>query len=445
MRHLVSPLKYQNDEFGLLIALCILVVIFILPVFSKALRQNMEILIVFWVLVGLHQITAFLNAYIFKHTLIGAHYDAYTFHLVAQRTAINEEWVFKIGGFFYTEFLGLIYRWFGLSHFLGEQLSILAFAFSCIVFIKIQDQLGMVRYRIYSLLAFGALPTMIIVGSITLRESYQLLFFMLSVHLGIAMQLKGRLNAYFFLFVLSALTMGCFHNVLIIYSILMIVLFFVWNFRPYTYSWRIKKLHLLAVLVIPVLLACVMVFSETSVPGNSRISSLIGLGSTPGHADDLWDLTVGFRGSSMLQEGRASYGVILDNSSLFTTIYSSLKMYMYYLFAPFPWQVMNIVDIYAACESFMRMTLIWFSLKHWHNAYGVNKRTISLLFILYFSMTIMWATGTTNYGTAIRHHMLTWWILALLGIPFLIEKIHCIWSAWLPGRRSKSLNLAGKV
>ena len=155
MSHLISGLSFRQDESGLLMALCILMGIFILPVFSKALRRNVEILIVFWFLVGLRQITAFLNAYIFEHNLIGAHYDAFTFQLVAQSIAkTNEEWIFKIGGFFYVEFLGAIYKWFGVSHFLGEQLSILAFAFSCIVFIKIQDQLGMVRYRAMLLFCF---------------------------------------------------------------------------------------------------------------------------------------------------------------------------------------------------------------------------------------------------------------------------------------------------
>ena len=74
-----------------------------------------------------------------------------------------------------------------------------------------------------------------------MRESYQLLFFMLSIHLGIIMQLKGRFNIYYILFILTALTMGCFHYILLVYSVLLIVLFFVWNLRPYTYAWGIKK------------------------------------------------------------------------------------------------------------------------------------------------------------------------------------------------------------
>jgi hypothetical protein len=45
------------------------------------------------------------------------------------------------------------------------------------------------------------------------------------------------------------------------------------------------------------------------------------------------------------------------------------------------------------------------------------------MLVLYFSMTLMWAVGTTNYGTAIRHHMLSWWIIVIVGIPPLIGKL----------------------
>ena len=53
--------------------------------------------------------------------------------------------------------LGSVYKWFGVSHLLGEQLSILAFAFSCIVFLKIMRQFGLERYSFPPLICFGAL------------------------------------------------------------------------------------------------------------------------------------------------------------------------------------------------------------------------------------------------------------------------------------------------
>jgi len=38
-------------------------------------------------------------------------------------------------------------------------------------------------------------------------------------------------------------------------------------------------------------------------------------------------------------------------------------------------------------------------------------------------MTFMWSLGTTNYGTGMRHKMMSWWMLALMGGPLLCESI----------------------
>ena len=71
----------------------------------------------------------------------------------------------------------------------------------------------------------------------------------------------------------------------------------------------------------------------------------------------------------------------------------------------------------------MRMILICFSVKQWRKAYGSQRRLLGLMLILYFSITFMWALGTTNYGTAMRHHMLSWWIIVIIGIPPLMKKL----------------------
>jgi len=41
--------------------------------------------------------------------------------------------------------------------------------------------------------------------------------------------------------------------------------------------------------------------------------------------------------------------------------------------------------------------------------------------IIYFSMTLLWSTGTVNYGTSIRHHILSNWIIIIAGGSRLIE------------------------
>ena len=148
-----------------------------MPLFSRELRQNKQILVGYVFVIALHQIMAFTNACIYQ-TLM-ARNDARGFHTFARELIRNEEWNFDfaVGHNFYIDMLATVYRWFGSSHLLGEQLSILAFALSCIVFLKILRQLEVGRYRLFALIAFGAYPTMIVYGSITVRESYEVFFF----------------------------------------------------------------------------------------------------------------------------------------------------------------------------------------------------------------------------------------------------------------------------
>ena len=423
----------SNDliESGFLMAMFLFISIFILPLFSRELRQNKQILVGYVFVIALHQIMAFTNACIYQ-SVIGRS-DARGFHSFARELAPNGEWNFDVGSFFYEEMLAAVYRWFGSSHLLGEQLSILAFALSCIVFLKILRHLEVERYRLFALLTFGACPPMILYGSITVREPYEVFFFMLTVYFGIKMVRKGGINPYLIALILSALAAGFFHEALSFYMVFLVVLFLAWTFLPITRLMNIKKLRLGAWIVIPFFLAGILVLLKGIVILLNI--NMLDLRPTTSGAwlsplfDGNWlEAIFTQRADSIKISGEATYGIPLDLSSTYMTVYSGLKLYVYFLFAPFPWQVDSLTGLYAGTESIMRMILIYFSVKSWCNARGSQRRFLSLLLILYFSMTLMWALGTTNYGTAMRHHMLTWWIIVIVGLPPLMARLGMIFS-----------------
>ena len=102
---------------------------------------------------------------------------------------------------------------------------------------------------------------------------------------------------------------------------------------------------------------------------------------------------------------------------------------MHYLFGPFPWQVGgNILDVYACMESFLRIGLIFFAVKQWRDAHGFQRQSLGLLLVIYFSITLMWSMGTSSYGTALRHHMMSYWVLAIAGVPPLIDKLTSLYA-----------------
>ena len=62
---------------------------------------------------------------------------------------------------------------------------------------------------------------------------------------------------------------------------------------------------------------------------------------------------------------RATYGIILDTSTLFTTFYTSIMVVIHYLFEPFIWKVEGWLDIYAPFESILRFILLLGSIRLW--------------------------------------------------------------------------------
>jgi len=114
---------------------------------------------------------------------------------------------------------------------------------------------------------------------------------------------------------------------------------------------------------------------------------------------------------------------MLNTSSVGSLIKTTSLAYIYYLFAPFPWQVKNWLDFYALADSFFRFILILISIFFWYRAEGKKRHIWGLLLVIYFSMTFLWAIGTVNYGTSIRHHLLSNWIIVILGGSGLIEFI----------------------
>jgi hypothetical protein len=386
--------------------------ILLVPICAREFRNSAQLMLAYWFVIVLHQAVAFTN--VFWFVTISLSPDAISFHENAITLAQSGSFTFSFscGDCNFENMLGFAYWIFGPSLMLGQQLAILAFSISCVALVKIHCQLELTRHKVYILLAFGALPTMFMIGSSPMRESYQIMFFMWAVYFGLKMHIKGGVNRYLFFMIMSALGMAVLHHALLVYALFLVVLFLLWTPRPISRLERVKKLRLISVLAMPAVILSIQLILPKDQPISLAVSGNI----------DLLEAAVNYRANSPVE--RATYGIAIDLSSSFRAIYSGLVLYIHYLFAPFPWQIKNALDIYASIESILRLVLICFALKNWRNAYGTKRRLLGLMLIILFSMTFLWAIGTTNYGTAIRHNMLTWGILVVTGLPLLMETLN---------------------
>lgn len=375
---------------------------FALPVLFLQLRRRPTLLVAIWATIAARHAVAIGNA--FYHDIFRAP-DAMMFHRTASAFALAGGARFEPGAEFYRAMLSLVYSAASPSLLLGNETSVLAYSLSCIVYVRLMDLLKLDRLQPATLLVFGLLPAGLVYGSFTMRESWQVLFFISAVYFF----LRFRLMADPFSFLLgaaSALSMGFLHNGLLVYSLILapLTLFSRIGTRA---TFSVGRLLGLAV----ALTGLIVLASAVALNKLPRSASLEAL--TRG---DALEYAAQYREQST-QGARAEYGISLETGSPITFAKSIILLFVYYMLAPFPWQISTGLDVIGAADSWFRALLILFAVRAWRKAPpGADKDARLLLLEVYFSMSLLWAMGTINYGTGLRHHVVTNWIPAMLGL-----------------------------
>jgi hypothetical protein len=320
---------------------------------------------------------------------------------------------FSIGYLFYESFLGTLYFIGGPSQLIGQSLSVLAFSLSVLIFIKFLYFFQIEKSAAIPVALFGLWPSGLIYTAGNYRESFELLFFSLSVFCCIKLQSSGEYR-WFVYSMLSIIGLSLWHKALIVYSILLILLiiFFTWlrKNRPDT---RQMSMTLPIMAGVSIIGATVFALSVTHVGRALVLDSLSG---------DLLQNVVNYRNwIDNLGTPRSAFNIELDTSSVLSSIVSFAEVYGYYMFAPFSGGIWSVNDLYAVLESSMRLGLVVLAAI---STWAKNDRLdFVILWSVYISMTFMWAVGTTNSGQAIRHHVLTNWILILMAWPAVLYLI----------------------
>jgi len=369
----------------------------------KHVRSDTKVVNAIWFCLLLRHAVTLYNTYV--STVVGAGMDAVTMHKIGVAMAASE-WDYGLGSglIVYAHSLGFLYRAFGASFFFGDELSVLAFTLSCVVLVKLVDLLDMRPFRVGIILIFGLLPSAVIFMSVTLRESWQALFFLLSVYWAIRLRKRPSVLIGSFL-LMSAFCLSLLHNYLSRYVICFILISIYWGIlgRKKGVRWARHVRFLFAGLLV----ACLIILAQ-------KMELLMTV-------EQILELSKGFRyGAVTFANARTFYGEMLDTSSMFGFVTTIPIVFVQYMFTPFPWQVENVKDIYALLESMLRFVLLFFAVYSWRRSSGEVRSYYSFLFIVVLGLELMWALGTVNWGTAMRHHVPGYSVIVLLGAPGLI-------------------------
>jgi hypothetical protein len=335
--------------------------------------------------------------------LKGASIDAGRFQDYAIEWARSGEIQFVVDAEFYIQFLGMIYRFTGPIEFFGSQFGIAAILLAGIYFEKLLLFLGVRRTTLW-IAIFLLWPSLLTRTTTTMREPFMIMFLVvISYNMVLSVALSRTRNAIAAVF-LSAVS-ALFHKSFAILFVTLVpyVLFFIMTSSASFYK---SKVFYIRAVFIGLFVASGMIVAThfSDLRGLQPVLALAG-GDT-----EFMQSVVDYKSS---RDFRATYDASMDFSSPIAFTVSLLKAYIYYQFYPFPWMISNLYDAYASLEGLFRLVGFFLLYRVWRRQSNFHYNVNAIIIILLMVSTI-WAAGTSNYGTASRHHTTTNWIFLLM-------------------------------
>jgi len=339
---------------------------------------------------------------------IGADGDALLFHEIAVEVSRLGIFDAKYNiGWLYSIFLGSIYSVTLNSIFLGSVLSCLAWLGSAIALNKSIQLLGInKKYRDRALLIYAIIPSSILFTSVTLREVYQLLFINLLIYSSLMILIKQN-QKYWILLLVSTFGMGMLHFGLVLYAILGAVITF------YFTSIRGNKALSLELFIFYIPLLAILGYG-----GINLFVEIVPFDFADGLASAVQSYQAGHN------ESRAMYSFKPEISGMLDLILFMPISLGQYLLEPMPWRIATPLDLALFIENIFRAAFIYFALRNTFTVKAASKTPLIFLIFMFLALECLWALGTVNWGSAVRHHIPGMGILVIIGICFLDQGMH---------------------
>lgn len=393
-----------QDAIGLT-GLVVLFFIFICFVYYQPYSElRMLLLISFLVRAAL----ALVHAYIVP--LPDSQADAIAFEHIgwelAQGWRAGAPFEFITGAYLYSWVIGLIYFIFDRCPLLIQSLNV--FFGSLIVYLTaaISREFFNTRVMVFSSWVACIFPTLLLYSAITMREVAVVFNFALSV-LYFARWLKNNRNYVLIKSMLFLFISGLFHTGILL--LLTVPLLF-WLYRSVGEFLRLRMGTFIF-----------NIFTGILVLGLIAIPFITGMGM-----EKVGDITrvidaeyIGARHEIQARD-RAAYLTGLDINTWSDLVIAVPLKTIYFLFAPFPWDISAPIDLLGMVDGLIYLGLTLVGLKGVLHVRKQHGKFIfwGLMFILAIGI-IIFSMGTGNYGTAIRHRAKFAFLLIAIAGPSL--------------------------
>ena len=374
-------------------------------------QRTLPILICGLFVILVHHILSYLNVVYGPFSF--TENDAWSFHRYAYyRVNELERLHWTLGSELFKSALTVLYKYLGISIWLGQAVSILFFSISCAFLVRMANWFSQSSWLIGTvLLIYGLLPSSLMFGCFILRETYLTCFFIC----GIAYAYQAIEKTHYPSLLLAALflfLMGFLHQVMLIYALAVTVFMFVWFFV--SSNTRNKKIFVGTFLLVSITALISVLFLPVSIGDNYFAMLDIRLDGRQLSIPEAVNL---YRESINQAQATTKYIADISFSSWAGMIKAFFISYLFYLGWPFFGDYSQFSTWIILAEALFRLCALISLLFIWR-----DKRIWWFVFA-YFSMTLLWNIGTTNHGQALRHHFMTEWILLLFLLVFVQQRL----------------------
>lgn len=288
------------------------------------------------------------------------------------------------------------------SYTVASFISILLWILSFALILKIFKNFCVEKiYQIFLLSIFSFWPSIILFTSAVSREAFQIFFLILSIYFLLNLIKKKNLNFLFLIITLFILLL--LHKALFFTSffIFLIAVFYLIKNNQFN---RIFKF----ILVFCFVIFCLMIFINYTRFGYTQF--IYGIPAA---------INIYQNGLLIESDLRANFRDFPINIGNYYDLLIHMIIFLKdYFFSPYLNQIFYISDILALVENYFRLLLIVILTINITNSISNNKISI-IIFLVYLLLEFTWAMGTSNWGTAMRHHTVANAILLIsLGLTY---------------------------
>ncbi|MBN8442868.1 MAG: hypothetical protein J0M28_14385 [Thauera sp.] len=311
----------------------------------------------------------------------------------------------------YSSILATLYSCFGYSplgaQFLNSALGVVAVALlACATY-----RLWGVSSAIRAAFVLAAFPSLLVYSAVTLREAFILVLFCAAIYAVVRHgQRKG--STWIFWAVVFMSSAALFHGGMafgIVGLFLAIAFHAINDSRGNEQARAFKKLLVVGLCALAVALTYFFLDS-IFIPKVGNLAAL--------------DIELVGSVVESRAEGGAAYLSGLAVSSPIDLVWQAPLRIAYLLFAPFPWNVSSPSHLFGLLDGmiYLFLTIVLFR----HRKILLREKSAGLILAILFSLAFVFAFGTSNFGTGMRHRAKFYVALVVLVAPMLGKRRNLI-------------------